>query len=328
MTVKIGNISVNANDILAKVNEFEILYYYLSINTFPIIINSPLRKDNHASFAFYVSNNKGIRWYDFAYREGGDLFSFLSKYWKLNFSDTISKIYKDLPNIISSDSHKTFNLITTKALKIHRSDTKLKCRTREWQTHDIEYWKSYGISIDWLKFADIYPISHKIIIEDGIERIFPAEKYAYAYVEFKEGKVTLKIYQPFSKYYKWANKHDKSVISLWTKVPEYGDKICICSSMKDALCLWANTGIPSIAVQGEGYNLSETAVRELKRRYNTVYILFDNDETGLKDGVSLSKETNFNNVILPPFEGGKDVSDLMKVKGLKEFRRIILPLFD
>ena len=98
--------------------------------------------------------------------------------------------------------------------------------------------------------------------------------------------------------------------------------------MKDALCLWANAGIPALAVQGEGYGISDTAINELKRRYNKVYICFDNDEAGLKDGINLSNKTGFINVVLPPFKGGKDISDLYKVLSNKEkFKQLILKLF-
>ena len=155
------------------------------------------------------------------------------------------------------------------------------------------------------------------------------DKYAYAYVEFKEGRTTLKIYQPFNKNgYKWSNRHDKSVISLWTKVPKEGKKICICSSLKDALCLWANTGIPALATQGEGYGISNTAINELRRRFTKVYICFDNDDAGLKDGVHLANKTGFINIVLPKFKGGKDISDLYKVLNNKEqFKQMILKLF-
>ena len=99
--------------------------------------------------------------------------------------------------------------------------------------------------------------------------------------------------------------------------------------MKDALCLWANTGIPAIAIQGEGYGISDTAVNELKRRYKEVFILLDNDKAGLIDGEKLSASTGFTNIVLPYFEGGKDVSDLYKTIGDKEqFREIILSLFN
>lgn len=144
-----------------------------------------------------------------------------------------------------------------------------------------------------------------------------------------KSKCGKKIYQPFNKNgYKWSNKHDNSVISLWTKVPKEGDKICICSSLKDALCLWANTGIPTLAIQGEGYGMSDTAINELKRRFNKIYICLDNDEAGLKDGVHLANKTGFINVVIPQFKGGKDISDLYKVLGNKEqFKQTILSLF-
>ena len=57
----------------------------------------------------------------------------------------------------------------------------------------------------------------------------------------KEGKVTLKIYQPFNqkRKFKWSNKHDESVISLWTKLPTEGNIVCICASLKE-LYAWVN----------------------------------------------------------------------------------------
>ena len=115
---------------------------------------------------------------------------------------------------------------------------------------------------------------------------------------------------------------------MWTKVPPSGKKICICSSLKDALCLWSNTGIPAIATQGEGYTMSDTAIKELKKRFEKVYILFDCDEAGLIDGEKLSKQTGFINLVLPKFEGGKDVSDLYHtLQDKQKFREIILNLF-
>ena len=83
-----------------------------------------------------------------------------------------------------------------------------------------------------------------------------------------------------------------------------------------------------MAIQGEGYRMSNTAISELKRRYKQVFILFDNDEAGLIDGEKLSASTGFTNIVLPKFEGGKDVSDLMKSKGKEKFLKIILPLFN
>jgi DNA primase len=74
--------------------------------------------------------------------------------------------------------------------------------------------------------------------------------------------------------------------------------------------------------------MSNTAINELKRRFKRVYILLDNDKPGLLDGVQLAKSTGFINIILPQFEGAKDVSDMYKALNNKElFKQTILKLF-
>ena len=310
-----------------KVSEFTLAAYYLGVNKLPCLINSPLRQDNNPSFGLLSSDGKTLGWKDFATREsGGNIFSLLSQMWNLSLTETYNKILKDLPNICGNPK------ITSKKFIRRLSKntaTEMRCKIRRWFKYDIAYWESYGISLKWLKYAEVYPISHKIIIKDGKEYVFGADKYAYAYVEHKEGRVTLKIYQPFNKNgFKWSNKHDRSVISLWTKVPKTGDKICICSSLKDALCLWANTGIPSLAIQGEGYGMSNTAIMELKKRFKNIFVLLDNDAAGIKDAKKLCEATGFTNIELPKFEGGKDISDYYKTFGKEKFVETFNSLFN
>ena len=329
MAFSSGKSSVSLDDILSKVTEADILSYYLGVTEVPCIINSPLRQDRRPSFGLYSSDGIRIFYIDLATKDSGGLFDLLGKMWNCGFKEVLSKINEDISKFCGGVSIHSYTPCTIRSTSSYNKDTDLQCKVRDWRSYDIEYWASYGITLEWLKYAEVYPISHKIVIKDGHRYVFGADKYAYAYVEHKEGKVTLKIYQPFNKAgYKWSNKHDKSVISLWTKVPEYGDKICICSSLKDALCLWANTNIPSLSIQGEGYNMSDTAISALKRRYKEIYILLDNDEAGLKDGLSLSESTGFTNVVLPKFEGGKDISDAFKILGKEKWLKLIVPLFN
>lgn len=329
MAISKGKSSVSLDDILSKVTEADILSYYLGVTEVPCIINSPLRQDKRPSFGLYSSDRIRIFYIDLATKDSGGLFDLLGKMWNCSFKEVLNKINEDISKFCGGASIHSYTPCAVRSTSSYNKDTDLQCKVRDWRSYDIEYWASYGITLKWLKYAEVYPISHKIVIKDGHRYVFGADKYAYAYVEHKEGKVTLKIYQPFNKAgYKWSNKHDKSVISLWTKVPEYGDKICICSSLKDALCLWANANIPSLSIQGEGYNISDTAISELKRRYKEIYILLDNDEAGLKDGLSLSESTGFTNVVLPKFEGGKDISDAFKILGKEKWLKLIVPLFN
>ena len=324
-----GKSSFTLDDVLRVASEAQIVSYYLGIQKVPCIINSPLRQDRHPSFGLYSPNGTEINYIDFSTRDSGTIFTLLKNMWNLDYPEVFKRICQDFSKFNSKAT-----VIKSSKCNVtsqgSSSNIDMKCKVREWKDYDLEYWASYGITLPWLKYANVYPISHKIIVKDGKEFVFGADKYAYAYVEFKEGKTTLKIYQPFNKRgFKWANKHDRSVISLWTKVPKTGDKIVVCSSLKDALCLWANTSIPAIAIQGEGYGISNTAINELKRRYKEVYILLDNDEAGLRDGEKLSASTGFINLVLPNINGAKDVSDLYKsLENKKRFKNIILNLFN
>lgn len=329
MAFSSGKKSVSLEEVLKVTSEAEIAAKYLGIDEIPCVINSPIRPDKNPSFGIYSFDGK-VRYTDFATGERGGLFDLLSQLWRIPYCEVLEKILGD----ITDKDSKNIDIIhcngATKVRIKSKKKPKIEIKIREWKQHDIDYWKSFGISLDWLKYADVYPISHKIITKGGKRYVFGADKYAYAYIERKEGKPSIKIYQPYNKDgFKWCTSTDSSVISLWTKVPPEGDKICICSSLKDALCLWSNTGIPCLATQGEGYTMSDTAINELKRRYKNVYILFDCDEAGLIDGEKLSKHTGFTNIVLPKFNEGKDVSDLYhSLQDKEKFKNIILSLFN
>lgn len=305
---------------VSSIDEFHVAATYLKVPTIPHLMNSPLRRDFHPSFAIYSPNSCKVFYKDFSTKEGGSIWTLLHKKWGCSYKEVYRRVAKDLGSPLSYLYPNKYPLI---------SKTKLECKVRDWKAYDLKYWSSYGVSKEWLEYADVYPISHKIIIKNNKRILFHADKYAYCFVEFKEDKTTLKIYQPFNtKGQKWSCSHDKSVISLWTKVPAEGEYICICSSLKDALCLWSNTGIPAIALQGEGYDISNTALEVLKERFKHIFICFDNDVAGLKFSAELSNITGFTNVVLPPFTGGKDISDLYKVlQNKEEFRKIIINCF-
>lgn len=311
------------------ISDAEIAWHYLGITRLPILINSPLRQDRNPSFGLYSPNGDGKIYYkDFATQESGSIRTLMMRLWNCDYKGMIRKIQKDLVEPFQKNpqyfTSKTFH----KKCFAHKECT-LKCKIRDWEDYDLKYWGSYGVSLEWLKFADVFPISHKLLIVDGKTFVYKANKFAYAFAEFKDNKPTLKIYQPYNKSgYKWSSTHKQDVISLWTKLPSSGESVCICSSVKDALCLWANIGIPSIAIQGEGYSISNTVVTQLKTRFKRVFICLDNDETGLRDAVKLAKETGFINKVLPPFCGGKDISDMYKSYQDKEkFKQALITLF-
>lgn len=318
------NRSVGLDVLLGKTSEFDIMRFYLNIDVLPALINSPLRQDRNASVSIFSPDGVKVFYKDFGTGEHGSIFDLLGRMWNRTFSETITKIWDDIDRV----KHNRINLNRTRRGVIHKSNSILEVRTRQWFDYDIEYWNSYGISREWLEFGDVYPISHILITRDNITKVIPAEKLAYVYVERKDGKVSLKVYQPKSQRLKWLSKHDSSVWDLWSRLPDRGDTLFITSSRKDALCLWENTGIPSVSLQGEGYVPKEKVINQLKQRFGRVIIFFDNDydkdeNHGHVYASRLSGMFDLDMVEIPSEYKSKDPSDLFKNHGAKTFRRVI-----
>lgn len=322
MGISQGNTTLTLEEILNRVSERDLLALYFNIKELPILINSPIRQDNNPSFGIFSPDGIKVKYKDFATGDSGGIIDLLQNIWHCDFRECINKIVQD-------------NKISITSIKVHRhstyypTDTKLEVKIRDWKQSDIDYWMQFNINKDALKAANIYPISNYIIVKNNYRYSYGADQYAYAYFEFKEGNPTVKIYQPYNKgKHKWLSKHDKSVLGLWNLLPKNGKIVCICSSVKDALCLYVNTGIPAICLQGEGYNISITAQKELKNRFKHVCIMLDSDKVGKENARKLSAITNFINVELPESTEFKDIAEYYTyLNNANIFKNNIINLF-
>lgn len=319
--------SATLEDIFSKYSELDVLTSYFNIKEMPCLINSPLRTDKNPSFSLYLDKNQRVKYIDFATNEHGGLMDLLGQYWHCSFPQVVAKVYSDV--IGSSAIKVTPRKVRTFSRQERDRLNKIEVKVRGWENYDYEYWRSYGIEPKWLQYAEVYPISHKIVTKKNPDTnttnrmVFKADKYAYVFVEHKERHTQLKIYQPYNTNgFKWCSKMDGSVISLWTKIPERGDRVVICSSLKDALCITCQLGIPALALQGEGYSMSNTAINELKQRFTKVFISFDMDKAGIVDSQKLAKETGFIS-IMPDLGKEKDFSDYYKsLKNKEDFQQL------
>lgn len=314
--------------ILEYYDQLDLFKMYFKDLKLPCVINSPFREDHNPSFGIRVADKfNNIQFMDFKTKEAGDIFKLLSLYWGMSFSEVLEKISYDI-NISNVDLIQ-LNSSRVKPNKIiSNSKSILQCKVREWRDYDLEFWESYGISKKWLIFGDVYPVSIIFVIKDDKTIKISADKYAYAYVERKDKNVSLKIYQPFNDRFKWMNNNDSSVWDLWEKLPKNGDNLIITSSRKDALCIWENTGIPSVSLQSETCLPKIHVVNQLKERFKNVYVLYDNDfnkeyNTGLIEGKKISELFDITQLILPENLKAKDSSDLCKMYGRHKLKDTI-----
>lgn len=318
----------------------EIVRKYLGIEKFPCKLQSPLRDgDTRPSFSMQEKDGK-IYWKDFGTGEKGDAISLMATLWNVNNREAYLKIRMDAQMTIPGLTRKYRG-------KIHLTSNSsiIKVRVREWKDWDIKYWKSYGVSTAFCEACDVHPISHAFFIKkdkDGrieSEICVPMDKYAYAYFEWKDGKESIKLYQPYSSTMKWLSKHDSSVWDLWRQAFAWAEKksdnaVILTSSRKDAMCLWEQLGIPSMSLQGEGYIPKPQVMGQVFERFKHVYIWYDNDFThkadnpGQDNARKLCEEyPELINIKIPDEFKCKDPSDIMKMYGPRKGKKALRQIF-
>lgn len=304
---------VSICSIESKVDDFQLLSYYFGINKAGLY-KSPFRSDSNPSFGIYQQNGR-VKFKDFSTNEFGGIYDMLSIKWGFTLVEVLNKISKDFKIDVNAKVPQV-RMTEIYCFQKKSAETKIDIRVRKWTNDDLSYWSSYGIDISFLKKFNIYPIDYYWI--NG--HMFRANKIAYSYVEYEGVEPRFKIYQPLTKdkRYKWFNNYKKGTISLLNEIPTDPETVVVCSSVKDALCFWNNFGIPCISPQGEGMDIDFDFLK--KKFPNTMFfVCFDNDEAGKMFSENLCEKHGVPNIIIPDFEGGKDISDMFKVLGKKEF---------
>lgn len=330
--------TIDKTELLQSLRETDILSSMLpEVKTVPCKISSPFREDRNPSFSLFIGQGNHICFKDFGTGEGGDLISLYCKFWNCSYREGMERLYTSMPSSATSTGKPAKSKIILRKGKL----VDIKVKVRPWQDYDYEYWASYGVDKKILKKANIYPISYYTITKKetpkskGETALFNADKYAYVFVEKKDRKVSLKIYQPYNiTGGKWFSQMDRSIWSLWTTIPDTGDNLVIGSSVKDCLNITCQLGLPAICMQGEGYLPKPQVMQELKDRFRNIIVFYDNDyaqgenNPGRKDSLKLAKLYNLKRVEIPQEYEAKDVSDLYKKYGREEYLSIMNTLLD
>lgn len=294
--------------------------------------SSPFRIDKNPSF---VISDKTFTYRDFATGEAGDCISFVMKLYSVNFSEALKQIAYDLGVDSYFEIPRATSIRGTKEIEVRnlgkynpiKSRSEIKIKIREWRDYDIDFWNCHGVSLKYLRLGRVFPIEKFYL--NG--KHYVAHKYAYAYIEEKDGRRTYKIYQPHSNAFKWINNNDFSVWELWHLLPDKYDKLIITSSRKDALSIIENVQIPSVSLQSETMFPKPKIVEELYSRFDVIYLLLDNDykkETnyGQEHALKLVSKHGFKNLCIPSEYACKDFSDLVCSYGRIEATNILKEL--
>jgi len=337
MVINLNKKFVTKEALLEQLTDVEIYQMYLPEQfSFNKTILSPLRDEESPSFGFFIGENSEICFKDFLLG-AGDCIKFVQLKFGLDFFEAMSKIVLDAgleSMFIIKNTFKT-NINTSKLGESREkmissiNSFKLGKKKREWKLYDFSFWSQFGITHKTLLRYKVEPVSHLFYGD----KIILADKLSYAFKENKDNKTTYKIYQPYSKHYKWINNHNESVWQGWEQLPEKGKLLIITKSLKDVMSINDVCGIPAVSLQAEGVIPKEQVIQELKDRFEIVFLLYDNDfdkevNWGREFGIKISKKYDIAQIEIHKTYKSKDFSDLVFLQGKKKAKEIINELIE
>lgn len=302
---------VDYRDILNRIPQEDI--FYLAFGYYPEIgkkYHSPFRPDSNAGCRFEWKDNL-LFFYDNAGYNGKIAFTAF---------DAIQIIY-NLKSLPDACKYIEKHLGTTPVKKVIipkeiKREIKIGFTHEPWTEHN-NIFKEYYIPHELLnQDKETYCVKDywcNTKADSNIMRNrFFNPKYFPTVAYHLNGRT--KLYWPTAKHHNWytncipSDLFDLDLIDTYDK-----DYLIITKSKKDALVLKVlnkqviatQSEVPDIEI---GYHL--------KDKFDTVFILYDNDDTGLKMSNLLCKKYGFTNIVLPSKE--KDISDFIKNKGIHE----------
>lgn len=291
--------------ILKNTSEKEIFDHFLKpFHNYPTLkpgqnISNPFltEKQKTPSFNFYEKDGKW-KYKDFATGEYGDCWQLVMKLRRLNFNDTLELISSEL------------NLNNTPLIQSVNNAKKPLIFHRAFNSNEIDYWAKYGIANETLNTFKVKAITNFIAYNKAGEEYEVRSQSNELMFSYGYGKC-FKIYKPFDPKIRfiYLGEKDPNFIFGFEQLPTNGNLLFITGGEKDVMTLHAH-GYNAITMNSETAVIPIELILILKNRFDNIVILYDNDETGLKQSEKISAEHRLLRLVLPNMpNNGKDISD-------------------
>lgn len=299
--------------ILCQISEYDIFRYYChNFKNLNEKFCSELRLDNNPTCSIVYWNNK-LLYKDFGSGESHDCFSYVQRRYGLTYSEALKVIDADFGLGLQRGvvNKVAIELTYGDAVYVEKRPAKIEKRVRAWNQEDKNFWSQFNIPRSLLIKFNVQPIDYFWINEARYKCNSPS------YVYNLGGRY--KIYRPYEIDGKWFSNTTKDDIQGWDQLVDRGELVILASSLKDVMCLNV-LGYQAIALQSEMQMPSKTLIDNLKERFTTVAVLYDNDyekdnNPGQMMANKICSEFNLINIILPAHYKSKDISDFIKNNG-------------
>lgn len=304
--------------ILDKVSDYDIYRFYIG-HDFALgkPFNSPFRKDDNPSFCVSVTRSGKLHHIDFGDSEKrGDCVDLVMQLLFLDYMGALYRIDLDFGigngKVKSSYKRPEFSETTQTQKRVL-----IQVTSRSFDTADLTYWNSYGISERELKENNVYAV--KKLFLDRKRHPLADTDLVFGYL-FED---SWKIYRPLApKREKWLSSVPADRMSGLHRITPGCTKAVITKAKKDEMVL--AKFIPNVcSVQNEStVAISKENINLLTGRCGSVFLNFDSDEVGVQS-CKYYNQFGFSWVNCPRGyykpDGGliKDFADLARYHGLQ-----------
>jgi hypothetical protein len=308
-------------NLLDKVDPYYIYSFYLErdFNT-RRNIKSPFRDDDHPSFRIKVGTDGGLYHKDYGdATKAGNCINLVQQLFGLTYREAVEKIEADFG--LRKGDKKYQRIIEEhkkpENLKPREPDV-LEIKPRDFTKEELAYWKQYEITKSELIANNVYSIGE--LRKNGELIKDYSLKFAYHYDPY------WKIYRPLvEKKWKWIWNNTPNDRMIGVEKVRGKNKVLVTKSHKDYLVL--SSIFPNVC---STQNESQVAINqqniELLQTCKEVYIIFDNDRTGI-ESCKFYNQFGFRywNVPQRYYQDtkSKDPSDIVKNYGLGELVKLL-----
>lgn len=314
--------------LLSQHSEETYLEFYLGLPVKKGLFTSPLRKDNTPTCSFYRNKSGELIFHDFSGAFYGNFISVVMYKYGCSYGKALKIIAEDF-GLTKSHTNKETIKIPESSTKFQSSGSAdIKVEIKDFTEKELKWWKEYGITKEILKRFHVYSCK-SVFLNGELVNISNNNNLMFGYYggTMKENSKKLelwKIYFPNRKSYRFLGNYPAKKLQGYNQLPKTGKMCVITKSMKDCMALYAY-GIPACAPNSETVIPSEVIVDDLLSRFEYVFCLWDNDETGVTFLNKIKRRyPKLHCLIIPRRYNAKDFSDLRKLYGYKKTKELII----
>lgn len=311
--------------ILQHTTQESLMTYYLGLPVRKGLYKNPLRADNHITASFFKGRSGDIMFQDFALGKSYSFIDVVKEKYQCNYYEALRIIAKDL-GLIDGKINKKQLIIPMPTFEEDKH-SEIQIEVKQFTKQELDWWNQFGIKEETLKKFNVFS-ANTVFLNGEVFSKSSSRNFQFGYYfGKKDGQEVWKIYYPLNKKGKlrFLTNCPKDIIQGVRQLPKEGDIVVITKSMKDVI-VFHELGIAAIAPNSENLFISNSQYNRLKDMYHKIIAIYDNDLPGLRAMNRFRRdnpEMEITWLWIPRKYGAKDISDLVKIIGFEETKRLI-----